>query len=208
MLVYLARTMKQVYAAHKREVCLLCLWRRIPVVCAQLCWEPKRIFHSVNIVWQSALPLTLCAICVAVFYIHSSIAHNVSASHFCPGSGLLWASWFTEATGADFLFSENIAVLAAGYPGDDREALRSLVVAHDVRRFGFACILVIYTIFDAMSSNAQFLQLDGQPTTLPVTTLTVPSGVHTLTPGVRWGAVVCGQISTKCSLVTTKALAV
>lgn len=33
-----------------------------------------------------------------------------------------------------FLFSERFAVLADGHPGDDREALRSFAVLHDVRR--------------------------------------------------------------------------
>ena len=161
-----------------------------------------------NIVWQSALPPTLCAICVAVFYVQSALAHNVSASHFCPGSGLLWASWFIGVTVADFLFSENIAVLADGYPDDNREALRSFIVAHNVRRFDLARISVIHTISDAISSNAQGLNPDEQPTTLPVSTLTVPTGVNTLTPDARWGGVACGQISAECSPVTTIAFAV
>ncbi|KAH9060676.1 hypothetical protein EDB87DRAFT_573725 [Lactarius vividus] len=47
LLHYLTRTMKQVYAPDTR----------------------KRISRLVNIVWQSALPPTLCAICVSVLYI-------------------------------------------------------------------------------------------------------------------------------------------
>ncbi|KAI9435744.1 hypothetical protein H4582DRAFT_620317 [Lactarius indigo] len=47
LLHYLIRTMKQVYAAQAR----------------------KKISRLVNIVWQSALPPTLCAICVTVLYI-------------------------------------------------------------------------------------------------------------------------------------------
>ncbi|KAH9068036.1 hypothetical protein EDB83DRAFT_674644 [Lactarius deliciosus] len=47
LLHYLTRTMKQVYAPNTR----------------------KRISRLVNIVWQSALPPTLCAICVSVLYI-------------------------------------------------------------------------------------------------------------------------------------------
>jgi hypothetical protein len=46
------------------------------------------------------------------------------------------------SSGADygFSFSEKFAVLADGYPGDDREALRSFTVLHDVRRFDLASI--------------------------------------------------------------------
>ncbi|KAH9175781.1 hypothetical protein EDB89DRAFT_2066360 [Lactarius sanguifluus] len=47
LLRYLTRTMKRVYAPNTR----------------------KRISRLVNIVWQSALPPTLCAICVSVLYI-------------------------------------------------------------------------------------------------------------------------------------------
>lgn len=47
LLHYLTRTMKRVYAPNTR----------------------KRISRLVNIVWQSALPPTLCAICVSVLYI-------------------------------------------------------------------------------------------------------------------------------------------
>ncbi|KAI9448970.1 hypothetical protein BJY52DRAFT_1216092 [Lactarius psammicola] len=47
LLHYLTRAMKQVYAAHTR----------------------RRISRLVNIIWQSALPPTLCAVCMSVFYI-------------------------------------------------------------------------------------------------------------------------------------------
>ncbi|KAI9435749.1 hypothetical protein H4582DRAFT_620463 [Lactarius indigo] len=52
---YLTRTMKQVYAPHTR----------------------KLISRLVNIIWQSALPPTLCAICVAVLYIrYTTVRQN------------------------------------------------------------------------------------------------------------------------------------
>ncbi|KAI9448980.1 hypothetical protein BJY52DRAFT_1364182 [Lactarius psammicola] len=47
LLHYLTRTMKQVYAAHKR----------------------RRLSRLVNIVWQSALPPSVCAVTVSVLYI-------------------------------------------------------------------------------------------------------------------------------------------
>ncbi|KAH8988974.1 hypothetical protein EDB86DRAFT_2944821 [Lactarius hatsudake] len=52
LLYYLTQTMKRVYAAHMR----------------------KRISRFVNIVWQSAVPPTLCAIGVSVIYIRFTIA--------------------------------------------------------------------------------------------------------------------------------------
>ncbi|KAI9448977.1 hypothetical protein BJY52DRAFT_293646 [Lactarius psammicola] len=55
LLHYLTRTMKQVYAAHKR----------------------RRISHLVNIVWQSALPPTVCAVCVSALYIqYTTVRHK------------------------------------------------------------------------------------------------------------------------------------
>ncbi|KAH9034206.1 hypothetical protein EDB85DRAFT_2144478 [Lactarius pseudohatsudake] len=52
LLYYLTQTMRRVYAAHMR----------------------KRISRFVNIIWQSAVPPTFCAICVSVFYIRFTIA--------------------------------------------------------------------------------------------------------------------------------------
>ncbi|KAI9448974.1 hypothetical protein BJY52DRAFT_293564 [Lactarius psammicola] len=52
LLYHLTRTMKRVYAAHKR----------------------KRVFRLANIVWQSALPPTVCAICMCAMYIRFGIA--------------------------------------------------------------------------------------------------------------------------------------
>ncbi|KAI9435746.1 hypothetical protein H4582DRAFT_620281 [Lactarius indigo] len=60
LLYYLTRTVKQVYAVHKR----------------------KRIFRLVNIVWQSALPPTLCAICISALYLRFSVAPEVSTPPF------------------------------------------------------------------------------------------------------------------------------
>ncbi|KAI9464058.1 hypothetical protein BJY52DRAFT_883715 [Lactarius psammicola] len=52
LLYYLIRTMKRVYDTHTR----------------------KLIHRLVNVVWQSALPPTVCAICVSVFYVKFSTA--------------------------------------------------------------------------------------------------------------------------------------
>lgn len=57
LLYYLTRTMKRVYAAHTR----------------------KRISRLVNIVWQSALPPTLGAICLTGFYIQYAMVPQVSS---------------------------------------------------------------------------------------------------------------------------------
>ncbi|KAH9051302.1 hypothetical protein EDB83DRAFT_1301355 [Lactarius deliciosus] len=62
LLYYLTRTMKQVYAAHIR----------------------KRISRLVNIVWQSALPPTLGAICLTGFYIQYATVPQV------PSELLFW----------------------------------------------------------------------------------------------------------------------
>ncbi|KAH9172477.1 hypothetical protein EDB89DRAFT_2229415 [Lactarius sanguifluus] len=62
LLYYLTRTMKQVYAAHIR----------------------KRISRLVNIVWQSALPPTLEAICLTGFYIQYATVPQV------PSELLFW----------------------------------------------------------------------------------------------------------------------
>ncbi|KAH8988991.1 hypothetical protein EDB86DRAFT_2003069 [Lactarius hatsudake] len=55
LLYYLTRTAKRVYAIHKR----------------------RRIFRLANIVWQSALPPTLCAICMSAVYLHYAIAPDI-----------------------------------------------------------------------------------------------------------------------------------
>ncbi|KAH9032552.1 hypothetical protein EDB84DRAFT_1561948 [Lactarius hengduanensis] len=57
LLYYLTRTMKRVYAVHTR----------------------KRISRLVNIVWQSALPPTLGAICLTGFYIQYATVPQVSS---------------------------------------------------------------------------------------------------------------------------------
>jgi hypothetical protein len=90
--------------------------------------------------------------------------------------------------GADcFLFSERFAVLADGHPGDDREALRSFAVLHDVRRFDLVSISLFALISDAVSSNAQPLQSDRLPSAF-ISTLTVPADVMYLrSRGTRGG---------------------
>lgn len=43
----------------------------------------------------------------------------------------------------NFPFSEGISVLDAGFPADDRQALRSFTALHDVRPLDIACISVV-----------------------------------------------------------------
>ncbi|KAH9039089.1 hypothetical protein EDB85DRAFT_317835 [Lactarius pseudohatsudake] len=62
LLYYLTRTAKRVYAVHKR----------------------RRIFRLVNIVWQSALPPTLCAICVFALYLRFAIAPDRVSAFWLP----------------------------------------------------------------------------------------------------------------------------
>jgi hypothetical protein len=97
-------------------------------------------------------------------------------------------------TTTDFLFSERIAVLVAKYPGDDREAVRYFAVLHDVRRFDLACISVVHTISDVVSSNARYLQPDEHPTSF-MSTLTIPMEVmHTRSRDARGGDDANGEI--------------
>ncbi|KAH8988360.1 hypothetical protein EDB92DRAFT_1948037 [Lactarius akahatsu] len=62
VLHYLTRSMKQVYAAHTR----------------------KRISRLVNIIWRSALPPTLCAICIAVLFIQYTTAPLSESPSWLP----------------------------------------------------------------------------------------------------------------------------
>ncbi|KAH9175776.1 hypothetical protein EDB89DRAFT_2066356 [Lactarius sanguifluus] len=62
LLHYLTRSMKQVYAAYTR----------------------KRISRLVNIVWASALPPTLCAICIAVLFIQYTTAPQSGLPSWLP----------------------------------------------------------------------------------------------------------------------------
>ncbi|KAH9060673.1 hypothetical protein EDB87DRAFT_1683369 [Lactarius vividus] len=62
LLHYLTRTMKQVYAAHTR----------------------KQISRLVNIVWRSALPPTLCTICMTVLYIQYTAAPQSESPPWLP----------------------------------------------------------------------------------------------------------------------------
>ncbi|KAI9448971.1 hypothetical protein BJY52DRAFT_1228032 [Lactarius psammicola] len=60
LLYYLTRTMKQVYATRTR----------------------KRLSRLTNIVWQSALPPTLCTICLCVLYVQFSTMHQEKLMHW------------------------------------------------------------------------------------------------------------------------------
>ncbi|KAH9175758.1 hypothetical protein EDB89DRAFT_2066341 [Lactarius sanguifluus] len=62
LLYYLTRTAKRVYAFHKR----------------------RRIFRLANIVWQSALPPTLCAVCISVLYLRFGVAPGRVLAFWLP----------------------------------------------------------------------------------------------------------------------------
>ncbi|KAF8266019.1 hypothetical protein EI94DRAFT_1803656 [Lactarius quietus] len=62
LLHYLTQTMKQVYATHTRRL----------------------ISRLVNVVWQSALPPTLCTVCMCVIYVQFAVGHQVSDPHSAP----------------------------------------------------------------------------------------------------------------------------
>src|SRR6266702_4582447 len=72
--------------------------------------------------------------------------------HFCPFSGFFWrlvreSSLEQRTLTTGFSFLESIAALDADCPADDREALRSFAVLHDVRRLDVACISVVHAPF-------------------------------------------------------------
>ncbi|KAH8988378.1 hypothetical protein EDB92DRAFT_2011670 [Lactarius akahatsu] len=75
LLYYLTRTAKRVYAIHNR----------------------RRIFRLANIVWQSALPPTLCAICVSAVYLHYAIAPDIAMA--------MWLSVIQAMTGKLYVLS-------------------------------------------------------------------------------------------------------
>ncbi|KAN0136626.1 hypothetical protein V8E53_005673 [Lactarius tabidus] len=60
LLHYLTQTMKQVYAPHVR----------------------KRISRLADVVWQSALPPTLCTTCLCVVYLQFSAAHRLDLEYW------------------------------------------------------------------------------------------------------------------------------
>ncbi|KAH9068010.1 hypothetical protein EDB83DRAFT_2519095 [Lactarius deliciosus] len=75
LLYYLTRTAKRVYAVHKR----------------------RRIFRLANILWQSALPPTLCAVCVSAVYLHYAIAPDIGMA--------IWLSVIQAMTGKLYVIS-------------------------------------------------------------------------------------------------------
>ncbi|KAH9001742.1 hypothetical protein EDB92DRAFT_1966600 [Lactarius akahatsu] len=62
LLYYLTRAMKRVYSPHKR----------------------KSVTRLVNVVWQSALPPTLCAICTLVLYLLFTTASQMAVQFWFP----------------------------------------------------------------------------------------------------------------------------
>ena len=122
------------------------MWLRlkIPVVCTQLLVTTANLSlreHRVAVgtAADSLRHLPLCAL--------RPILDCASSKCFplVPLIKIIWESclWeHTGATGADYGFSfpEKSAVLADGSSDDDREALCSFAVLHDVRRFDLASI--------------------------------------------------------------------
>ncbi len=104
VLRYLIRTMKQVYAAHTRKVCLMCLWG-IPVMCAQF---------LLGTIANLSLREYCVAICTAADSLHHLCVRNLypildRASSKCPPFLpllrilLASCSWeLTRATDADY----------------------------------------------------------------------------------------------------------
>ncbi len=190
--------MKQVYATHSRKVCLVCLWR-MPVVCAQLL--------SGTIADLSSREHRL-AICPATDSLCCRRDRNLypildRASRKCAHSHparFLWrlvreSSPERRTLTTGFSFLETFAALDIGSPADQREALCSFAVLHDVRRLGIACISVVHTISDVVSSNAEKPQPAERSTTL-ISTLTVPTELlHTFTRDARGGDVSRGEIA-------------
>ena len=148
-----------------------------------------------NIAWQSALPPTICAICVSILYIQYTTVRQVSApiSHLGLLRILVRDSSPERGT-LTFSFLDTITTLDAGCPADDREALRSFAVLHGVR-----CAPIKYHLYFGGShaisgvvySNAQSLQPDEYPTAF-MSTLTVPTEV--LYRDARGGDVARGEI--------------
>ncbi|KAI9435747.1 hypothetical protein H4582DRAFT_1968471 [Lactarius indigo] len=90
LLHYLTRTMKRVYASHKR----------------------KRISHLVNVAWQSALPPTICAICMSVFYIQFATARIKGFQ--------LWLPIFQQTIGKLYVISLFYMINAQPLQPDER----------------------------------------------------------------------------------------
>ena len=100
-----------------------------------------------NIVWQSALPPTLCAICVFVFYIIFSTRPQVSAHDFCPYGGLYWRVVLPIALTTRLPFLGSVGGLVPSYTVNDWEALRPFPPLHDVRRLVIVYLPVAHVIF-------------------------------------------------------------
>ena len=138
---------------HARYVSCFCLWD-MPSCVLSFCWV-------------TAATLSLHEHRVAVGTAADSLRHlhlralrpildcaSSMCFPFVPLLKIIWASCLRELTGAigadyGFPFPEKISVLADGSPGNDREAVCSLTVLHNVRRFELA----------SMSMFASFLTL-------------------------------------------------
>jgi len=111
-----------------------------------------------------------------------------------------------------FPFSAKNAVLADGYPSDDREALRSFAVLLYVRRFDLTCLMisVVHTISDVVSSNPSTKPLQqDERSTMFISTLTVPAeAMNTVTRDARGVDTACGEISAECRPARTVDFAV
>jgi len=92
LLYSLTRTMRQVYAVHTR----------------------RRISRLANVVWQSALPPTLCAICVSVFYVQFTTGRQKGFQ--------LWMPIFQQMIGKLYVLSLFYMINAQPFRSDEHPA--------------------------------------------------------------------------------------
>ena len=139
VLHYLTRTMKRVYGAHKRKVCLMCSWK-MPAVCPQL------LLNTILNLSSREHRVAICAATDSLRHLRVRILHPIldrassNCPHFCPCPGffrrLVCRSSLERRTlTIGFPFSERISALDADFPADDRETLRSFAVLRDASAF-------------------------------------------------------------------------
>ncbi|KAH9034533.1 hypothetical protein EDB84DRAFT_1578166 [Lactarius hengduanensis] len=157
LLYYLTRTAKRVYAVHKR----------------------RRIFRLANIVWQSALPPTLCAVCVFALYFRFAIAPERVLA--------FWVPVIQATIGKLYVISLFYMMCVASISSASRW---------------------FTTFSDVVPSNAQPLKPNGQLTTV-ISTLTVPMGVmYARTLDARGGDIALSEIVVERGPVRTIGFAV
>ncbi|KAH9057119.1 hypothetical protein EDB83DRAFT_2613800 [Lactarius deliciosus] len=157
LLHYLTRAKKRVYSPRNR----------------------KSVTHLVNVVWQSALPPTLCAICTFVLYLLFTTASRMAVQ--------FWFPVVQAMIGKLYILSLFYTMCVASISSASR---------------------TVYTISDLESSNTQPLQPHERPTA-PISTLTVPTEfMCTLTHNPQVGDVTRGEIAVEWGAVRTLDLTV